>query len=158
MTKPATKHDGRDNDEWEGPIGFLFGHYDSRGGATLVVARRLSQAAARYEAAFGDEPGAIAAYDFLGALPVLSYGAPLPDSGEALVDYGGAFRAFRLHPADEHGEPWNHGLVLVVDGQEPPSAEQVVGDLGGTPKAVWALEDVTETLGEDAFGLMIETV
>jgi len=55
LTPKATAPKLTDRQVEEHPRCFLFGHYDSRGGATLIPAKHLFEAFARYATSFGFE-------------------------------------------------------------------------------------------------------
>jgi hypothetical protein len=81
---------------------YLFGHYDSRGGSTLVVAKNLSRALVSYAASFGYGDEVLehdaAEEDYVARYVVIVCDRPLSsadDGAELLADYrddGGGYR------------------------------------------------------------------
>lgn len=117
------------------PLTWIFGHYDSRGGAFMVEQDDVISAIQSYiENVLNDDPEEVsninAAYDdLLGRFEVVVVGGELPESGELLWDYregsippeAGGWEAFRLQEAFTEGGEWftrDRVLVLVQ-----PSAE-----------------------------------
>lgn len=159
--------------------GFLFGHYDSRGGATLVVAPRLDVACHEYAALFGltlDKESEGYAHcdpvgdDYNGRYPVLFYGR-VPFPGELLADYQTAedvgFDAFWLvRTFDWSGQTSERrvALVFVWRNTAQPTPEQAGVDaffrheveaaVPGTGPYSFRLEEAT--LGEDAWGCTLQ--
>lgn len=149
---------------------FLFGHYDSRGGASLVVADEIGEAVRKYAAAFG-MVGELAedaseedrreqaetlhqmfAEDYMAWVEVYVCDGELPDGDAELDDdYAeGGFRYGRIEEKykDSSAGKWQKTNKLV---------------LWKGPKPKLAVEDdrfmrfrlEREELGEDAFGLCL---
>jgi hypothetical protein len=118
--------------------GFVYGHYDSRGGTVMVQARSRKEADRIYlekvwlavegdpsDPEFYDEIKGVCEEDFLyeatlyyDALPVA--GSDLEEIGAVLVK-GENTKPFDWNEQgpNEFGDPENHGLEYVVRGQQP---------------------------------------
>lgn len=141
--------------------GFVFCHFDSRGGSTLVLADRLSKAAASYEEMFVPEPAAVAAFDLMEepAGPVIVISQKRLEGMEALEPWGGDHRAFKGNT------PWGPVLIVWPHDQDLDSSPVIRAGLRAMgwmmpddtswPETI-ATDDITDDLGEDAFGLIVQ--
>jgi len=166
-------------DRQQGPVekAYVFGHYDSRGGAALVIASNHIEAIKKYCKAFfcidtDDEPDKelasdhidMAQEDFLFRADVVCCDAPLPvDDIELDADYGGEFHYGRVqsrwadrdysksgHPLTGTFSEWMDTRTLLLwKGETPPELSM--------PKSILTEEHRIERLelGEDACGLVV---
>lgn len=136
------------------PMTWIFGHYDSRGGAFMIEQDDAISAIQAYiENVFCDDDGDAgsinAAYDdLIGRFEVVVVGGELPESGELLNGYNDSqgWEAFRLQEAfTEGGKYFTCDRVLIL---VQPSAE-------GSPvqQAVQGLIDRGENLGDATIDL-----
>lgn len=147
---------------------FFFGHYDSRGGASLVVAKKLEEACRKYEEMFfagweEDDPGRVecdpAGDDFEEGLTVLVFDEPVDFDGEELLeDYGGKFKTARIwsrYPTPMFKSGWSKWretqTVILYRGKRPTFKADCLPD----GKPFWFYEARTWEPGEDAFGLIL---
>jgi hypothetical protein len=159
--------------------GYFFGHYDSRGGATFIQADSMHKAVRRYmgEVLMHDESEMFddwcwdAAYEDLLALHVDSRGSG-PDEivvfddpvteGEVLEEYLGDGTGWQwawVHKHAHYGQSDNHvwddhRFLILYKGEEPemPAESHTKLDIHWT----WESDHGEgETLGEDAFGLVV---
>lgn len=141
---------------------YLFGHYDSRGGSTLVVARNLSPGLVAYAASFGygDEEleHDAAEQDYVGRFTVLVCDRALStadDGAELLADYrddGGGYRwgvvQSRWRDASRgRRSRWRDTTYAVLWSGRPPAIVVPAGPL----QEEFRLD--RRNLGEDAWGL-----
>lgn len=144
--------------------GYLFGHYDSRGGATFIPAASAKEALEDYAAIFcptlpEDEimafNTAVAELLFNEPVTAMFFGA-MPDIGELDIDYKGSFHI---------GQLWHRVRGRSVAGTEFPATAW-----RGMPIMVCWTETLPEfcgemyeyevrpwALGEDAYGVMYGT-
>ena len=123
--------------------GFLFGHYDSRGGATFVVADDKKEAAKKYASAMWleseEEALEVATEDFLGAATVesdleIEDGTDLQSYEDDAIPLWVAFVPDDPANANCHGAP---GVYTLRYGGECPEGYR------------------ESELGEDAFGVIL---
>ena len=141
---------------------YLFSHYDSRGGSTLVVAKNLSRALVAYAASFGygdevlehdaAEEGYVGRYMVLVCDRALS---PADDGAELLADYrddGGGYRwgVVRSRWRDASRGRWSRrrdtacailwaGKVPTVTGCAGPSRDELRIDRRDVGEDAWGL-------------------
>ena len=162
-------------DRQQGPAekAYVFGHYDSRGGAALVIASNHIEAIKKYCKAFfcidtDDEPDKelasdhidMAQEDFLFRADVVCCDAPLPADGIELdADYDGEFRygmiqsrydQSRYDPTTKFSEWADQNILVLWKGETPP---QMTGLRQSILKEEFRLERLE--LGEDACGLVV---
>jgi hypothetical protein len=134
---------------------YLFGHYDSRGGASLVLARNLNEATAKYGVAMGfdeDDEFDIAGDDYIKRVSLVVLDVSLPANGsELLADYTGTpDRSYDLRVVEhKFGRRWSESdtLVLFRADREPPKV--LPYDYADGTRLV------PKPVGEDAFGLLL---
>jgi hypothetical protein len=144
-------------------IGFLFGHYDSRGGATLIPTPNALTAIEHYAESFGftnkdgeewNQATRFAMNDFISIVEVHVIGPEfdVKTPQELLSEYGGEYASFQLF----HGALEEPVLVLVHKSEFPteddwPESMAAPAELDGEKYHLehWAL-------GEDAYGLIWE--
>ena len=145
---------------------FLFGHYDSRGGATLIRAQGITEALDAYARRFGgggpDKTHRLFAEDFLGVVEAVFFGAEAPRENESEIDldaaYGGDFHVGRVRIRSSLQSRWHDApgqesrSVLVFWKGRKPDAKEACPDVGGP--AIIETQIVKESLGEDAFGVL----
>lgn len=130
---------------------FVFGHYDSRGGATLVLSSHTATALRHYEQGMGFHPDRDAGhYDLLagGRVRLVVCDRPLPGSaGELLDGYEGsdpgrllARVESRLAPpgAATGVGPWTETDLAVLWVVPPGTPEEKRGGLRGAPEILGA--------------------
>lgn len=140
---------------------YLFGHYDSRGGSTLVVERNLSRALVAYAKSFGygdeelehdaAEEDYVARYTIIVCDRALS---TADDGAELLADYrddGGGYRwgvlQSRWHDASRRHSRWRDTSYAILWSGRTPT---IVGQVGPLQEE---LRLDRRHVGEDAWGL-----
>lgn len=140
---------------------YLFGHYDSRGGSTLVVAKNLSRALVAYALSFGygDEEleHDAAEQDYVARYTVIVCDrafSTADDGAELLADYrddgtGYRFGVVQSRWRDSRGRRsrWRDTAYAVLWSGMPPA---IVGQTGPLQEE---LRLDRRNLGEDAWGL-----
>lgn len=134
----------------------IFGHYDSRGGASLVVGKTTPDAMVHYNEAVGFEPEWDAAgTDYIGRFDLIVCDEALPtEQCELLKDYGGDYNFGRIQTRFRVGDgefsKWfKTETVILWKGKAP-----VLSDDGkATLKYEYRLKKWD--VGEDAFGLIL---
>lgn len=141
---------------------YLFSHFDSRGGSTLVVARNLSRALVAYTASigFGDEDleHDAAEQDYVARYAVIVCDralSPDDDGAELLADYrddGGGYRfgVVQSRWRDVSRRRWSRwrdtAYAVLWSGRRPT----IFGQAGPLPEE---LRLDRRNVGEDAWGL-----
>lgn len=98
---------------------YVFGHYDSRGGTTMIKSNTLAAAAARYDTecgAYPDSPEEFADFatdDYIGCFKVVVYGTSL-EAGEVMEFGGNCFRRIAQLQSRHQGGPWGNSNTLVL--------------------------------------------
>lgn len=135
---------------------YLFLHHDSRGGATLVEAKTLVEAATRYEAVMsgGAEVGFdYSTEDYDGCYRVFWCDTPPEGECELLKSYGGDYRVARIEMRWERSFRWEKTSEFVFyKGKKP----QFIPDHHDPnhPRYNYRLVGCEAELGEDAFGVV----
>jgi hypothetical protein len=98
---------------------YLFGHYDSRGGAYLVLALNLNEATGKYAVAIGvdEDEFDLAGDDYIKRVSLVVLDLPLPANGsELLADYTDtASRSYDLMVIEhKFGRRWSESETLVL--------------------------------------------
>lgn len=164
------------------PSTFIFGHYDSRGGAFITAAPGASKAIRKYiKNMFNEDPNDpytqnSAMKDYLGQFEVVVIGGddsgPLRPGAELLADDGGSFYPFRLHEKFPKSKEWYelNALVLIhkdlVKHKIGPEGDELEEEFK-TPRVAPEFKFKEEVergrtfglkywpLGEDACGLIV---
>lgn len=152
----------------------IFGHFDSRGGSTLVLGHKSTpDAIVAYEKALGwDHEDGVGHNDLMdgeGRVTLVVCDRPLPDRGELLGDYvDDGYLAGRLQSRRRKQDDWRDEPVVVLwadtrtdDEREEDYEKDETGDpQKGAPEIVppagpmaYRLRRVR--LGDDAFGLFL---
>jgi hypothetical protein len=147
----------------------LFGHYDSRGGATLYTGMKFSEALQCYVNvlsgdSFDEEDIArcewSAMEDYIGIFNVLIFGEgefESDDGREALKQYGGEWnvgRVYERYTSYGGSKRWSETNVMVAwKGKKPDVTEAMLA--GKTNFLGWKYTVRSWNLGEDAFGLIV---
>ena len=153
---------------------FLYSHFDSRGGSTIIVAPHILKAHEVYNQAFGGDQTSlnIITDDYRGAYSLVVLGEKLTldtdDSTELLAEYDGRYQIGVLQSrwqSEGEWQPWEDAPTLILS---PISQSQLSQNLDGRDDSEVVVMDIELPnihdilqsqwrvieikLGEDAFG------